>query len=335
MRRNNFIKKTIAVFTIYVFLFLLRKTTLSFDIRILHWFFNDVEFPNHEGHMKGFLNVGEINYNLTEMRLTGVTIQHSNVDISNLWEFTYTDRRYLNITLRDGNANFYANWAYFYTPSFADQGNLTLEIHKTSLRFGVEIANNQDGFVNFTSSECVVKIMRVSLEFYHEPNIMYESIKPTLKDRVEESLPSGFCKALHNGLLKRISSNIQNVQRKFAKFIFFGDAKRLTSAFGWILVYVFVIIVKVVHDYGVTLLLALAMPAVYVAYEIIQWLVKHPKTKKRSLSDPDPHGEQEKPVLTPISVTVVSRSNEESYTAAQALLTKFKKLLWWRKPKEN
>ena len=336
MRANNFIKKTITVLAIYFFLFLLRKTTLSFDIRILHWFLNDVKFSDYEGHMKGFLNLGEINYNLTEIKLTGVTIEHSNIDISNLWEFTHSDRRYLNITLENGNANFYANWAYYYTPSFADQGNLTLEIRKTSLRFGVEISHNQEGFINFTSSECIVKIMRVSLEFYQEPNIMYDSIKPTFKNQIEDSLPAGFCKSLRNGLLKRISSNIQNVQRKFGKLIFFGDAKSLTSDLGWILAYVCVIIVKVTHDYGVILLLlALAMPVLYVVYKSIKWLVKHSRTKKRSLSDPEPYTEQEKPVLTPVSVTVVFGSKEENYTRAQTLLANLKKLLWWRKPKEN
>lgn len=338
MKGNNFMKKAVVIITIYFFLLLLRKTILSFDIRILHWLLNDVKFPNHEGHVKGFLNLGKIKYNLTHMKLS-VTIEHSNIDTSSLWEFTHTGTRYFNITLQNGNANFCANWAYSAWPSLADSGRLTLDINNASLQFGVDISSDQHGFINFTSSDCTVKIMRVNLEFYHKPNMLFDSIKPSLKKKAKDNLPKGLCEALRRGLLERISSSIQNVQHKFVNFILSGDVKNhqnLTNALGWILVYIFIIAVKVVHDYGVTLLLMIAILALYLLYELVKFIIvtfcstlpKHHKTKVRSLSDPEPP-EQENPVLTPVSVTVVSRE------AGNTFLAKCKKLLWWRKPKEN
>ena len=345
MTRNNLAKKAIAVITIYFFLLLLRKTILSFDIKILHWLLNDIKFPNHEGQVKGFLNIGEIKYNLTKMKLSNVTIEHSSIDTSNLWEFTHIGTRYLNITWQNGNANFDANWAYSAWPSLADHGRLTLQIRNASLLFGVDISTNQEGFINFTSSECTVKITRLNLEFYHEPNLMYDSIKPSLKKKAEDGLPKALCKALRHGFLKRISANKQNVQQKFVNFMLSGDIKNyqnLTSAVGWTLVYIFIITVKVIHDYGVTLLLLLAILALYLIYELIKSFIsklsfvfsKHRRSKLRSLSDPEPHAEQEKQVLTPVSVTVVSRSSEGAQLR-KTFLAKFKKLLWWRKPKEN
>ena len=343
MTRNNFTKKTIAVITIYFLLLFLRKIIFSFDVRILHWLSNDIKFPNHKGHVKGFLNLGEIEYNFTRMKLSGLNIEHSNIDISTLWELSYGDLRYLNITWQNGNAILYANWAYSTWPALSDTGTLTLEINNASLQFRVDISTNELGFINVTSSDCTVKIERVNLELYHEPNVMYDSIKPSLKKRAEDGLPVGLCNALRNGLLKRTSSSVQNVQQKFVNFILSGDVRNhqnLISTLGWTLVYIFVVGVKLVHDYGVTLLLVLSIIALYLIYELLKsfllkcrsTLSKQPKTKVRSLSDPEPRLEQEKPVLTPVSVTVVSTSREKQ---RKAFLTKFKNLLWWRKPKEN
>ena len=336
-------KKAIAVFIVYFCLLLLRKTIFSFDVRILHWFLNEIELSSYEGHVQGFLNLGEIQYNLTQMKLSGLNIEHSNIDTSPLWKFPHNDLRYLNIIWQNGKAKFYANWAYSMWPSLTDNGTLVLQINNASLQFGVDISTSKLGFVNFTLSDCTVKQARLNLELYHEPNIMYDSMKPSLQKKAEDGLPKGLCKALHRGVLKRINSSIQNVQQKFVNFILFGDVRNhqnLTSALGWTLVYTFIIAVKLVHDYGVTASLVFATVALYSFYELMNLLIlkcssklfKHPKTKVRSLSDPERRLEQEIPVLTPVSVTVVSTGKEKH---RKAFLRKFKNLLWWRKRKEN
>ena len=341
--RNHFTKKAIAVITISFCLLLLRRNIFSFDVRILHWLLNEIELSNYEGHVKGFLNLGEIQYNLTQMKLSGLNIEHSYIDTSPLWKFPHNDLRYLNITWQNGNVNFYANWAYSMWPSLTDNGSLTLQINNASLQYGVDISTNKLGFINFTLSDCTVKKARLNLELYHEPNIMYDSMKPSLRKKAEDGLPKGLCKTLHHGVLKRINSSIQNVQQKFVNFMLFGDVRNyqnLTSALGWTLVYTCIITVKLVHDYGVTVSLVFAIVALYSIYEMMNLLLlmcssklsKHPKTKVRSLSDRERPPEQDKPVLTPVSVTVVSTGREKQ---RKALVRKFKNLLWWRKPKEN
>ena len=343
-KRNNFIKKAAIVITLYFILLLIRKTILSFDVRILHWLMTDIKFADYQSRVKGgILSIGDINYNLTKMKLSSVTIERSNVDISNLWEFKRSPARYVNIAFQSGNANFYANWAYSVWPSLAHHGNLTLHINNASLVFGVKISTNQSGFINMTSSECVVKIGEVNLEFDHEPNMMFESVEHRLKNKAVTSLPERLCKALRNGLLKPVHSMIHSIQNKFVKIILLGDVKGFQNSIGvlaWILVYAFFVAFKVIHDYGVTLLVVLIILGTYFIYELVKLsiglcrsvLSRCRRGKVRSRSDPEPYPEQEKPVLTPVSVTIISRSKEGGQKW-EAFFKKFKKFFWWRKTK--
>lgn len=341
----NLAKRCFVVIAIFFFLLLLRKTILSFDVRILYWLLNDVKFPDYEGHVKGFLGLGEIDYKLTGMKLSGIRVEHSNMDISNLGELTHTGTRYFNVTFHNGNANFYANWSYTAWPSIADNGSMTLDMSNVYLQFGVEIYSNNQGLVNFTSSKCIVKIERVDLKFYHDLNLRYDSMKASIQTEAENSLPETLCGALRNGLLKHVSFSIQNAQRKFVNFTLSGDVKdreHLIGTLGWILVYMLVIPVKFIHDFGVTLLTMLAFFSIYLLFVVLKCIIpvlkailfRQRKTRKRSRSDPEPY-EQDKPVLLyTVPVTIVS-TNSEMAERRSTMIAKFTKLLWWRKPKEN
>ena len=351
MWSNKITTKILAVLTTYFLLILLRKTILSLDVRILRWFLRDVKFPPHTGQTKGFFSLGEIQYNLTENTLGRITVEHSNIDTSNLWELTHTGKRYLNIALHNANANFRANWAYFAWPSFGDRGRLTMDLSNASLQLTVEISTNQTGFINLTARECIVRIMSIDLQFYHEQNMMFDSIKPSLKKKAESALPNGLCKAIRQGLLKYIRSMVQNIQHKFVNHILSGEVENnqnLTSTLGWIVVYTFIIAVKVLHDCGLTLLLVLVLLSMYFIYDVLRCraimkkcmrhvFFKRQNKKVRSLSDPEPYSEQERRVFTrQLSVTVVSRSGDATAEEQRnSLMLRIKKLLWWRKPKEN
>ena len=221
--RNILMTKAATIITTYFFLFLLRKTILSIDLRVLYWLVDDMRIPDYNGQIEGFLHVGEISYNLTKIKLSGVAIEHSNIALSNLWEFNHNDSCCVYISFQNGNASFNAYWEYSAWPALGDHGRLSLGVNNASLNFQVTISTDEKGFINFTN-ECTVKIIKVNLEFFHEPNMMYDSFKPSIRRKIESLLPKRLCRGLRQGLLKRIGSTIRNIQDKYIKFMPFGDA---------------------------------------------------------------------------------------------------------------
>lgn len=286
---SRLVVKAFTVAILSFFLVLLRKVILSVDIRMLHWFIRDLRFPDYQGQAEGFLNsgLGEIKYNITNNTLTKITTEFSEINASSLWSFPGTGPSYLNISFHNGNASFEANWSYSMWPSLGDQGELTLDLNNATLTFAVKIFTDAHGLVNFTVIDCAMYIGAVDIDLKNTSGLIYDSIKSAWQTRAEESLGDGLCKALRYGVENHTSLIIRNAQLQFVAFI-------LPANLGWIFTSVFPISVKIIHDFGVTLLLMFALVSLYLFSEMIRSgntvsrlsAIFHPKRRKlRRMSD--------------------------------------------------
>lgn len=331
---GGFLKKITLLLAISLMLIRLRETFLSFDVRALHSLLSDSKISDYNGYFKGFFNLGEVYYNITNITLRQFNIPHSNVDLSNLWSESQNDT-FVRISFNNSEAKLTARWSYNAWPSFIDDGTLTLEMHNVFVESPARLYIDIEGFVNITS-QCKATIQNIDLQFYHGPNIMFESIKPHLKNKAERSLPRTLCWAVQKRMLGNLTSRIRGIQEKFVNLFFSGDVKgheNMNATLGWILVSGLLFTIKLLHNFGPTLLLAFTLLLMYLAFEFLKFVSSKARNRcfpKQLHPIRDTHDEDIQ-ILTRVSVTVVS----ETMQSRSVCLANVKKILWWKKTKKN
>lgn len=341
--------KVITVVVLCSLLVILRKTILSVDIRIFHWLVHDIGFPDYQGHTKGFLNLGEITYNITQNKLHKITAEYSEIHTSSLLSLIGANSSYLNISLYNGNASFQANWSYSMWPSLKDQGELTLDINNAFLNVAVKIYTDAHGLINFTVVDCTMRIGSVDVALRNASSPIYESMASTWQKGAKESLSNRLCKSLRHGAAGNVNSIIRNAQLLFATSFIPGDVmccRSVLAGLGRVFILLFPTMVKILHDFGVTLFLMIALVWLYLVFEMARsaQIVKKLGTifqRKRCKIKTMPNTEKG-PMLQdnsssglPTSITLTSVAELVTTRQKNTYFSRFKRILWWKKPKEN
>lgn len=326
---KRLVTKILTVILLCSTLAFLRKTILSIDIRILRWLVQGIKFPDYQGQVNGLLNIGEITYNVTQIRLSKITMEASKTSASSLRHFTKSGPSYLNVSLYNGNVSFRANWSYSMWPSLEDQGGLTLDMNNAYLNFSMKLSYDARGLVNVTIVDCAMRISSVDIDFKNAPSLIYESVKSGLKKRAEKSLAGGLCDVLR-GVANQSNQVLRDGQLWVLAF-----HPNVVAGLGGVFINLFPAAVKLVHDFGITFLLMLVWISLYLVYETFKCVPigrKGRGLKTKQESDALSHV-----YYNPVASTAVPLSGvaDQAMTKKHGFISSLRRVLWWKKAKEN
>lgn len=347
---GRLVTKLLTVILLCTTLVFLHKTFLSTDIQILRWLVQGIKFADYQGQVDGLLNMGDITYNITHIRLSKITMEDSEMSASSLRHFPKSGPSYLNVSLYNGNVSFRANWSYSMWSSLEDQGEMTLDIDKAYLNFSVKLNLCADarGLINVTITDCAMRISSVDIDFKNASSLIYESVKSGLKRRAEKSLAGGLCKVLRGGVANQTNRILRESQLRVLGIFLPGeplDHPNVVAWFGGVFVNLIPTAVSLVHNFGVTFLLMLVWVMLYLVYETVKCaLILRRlggkilgKDRKVDTTVDKESKELSQVYYNPVGSTSVTLNDvaEHVTTKKHRFISRLRRSLWWQKAKEN